>query len=304
MERSPRTLTAVVPLLSSLALLLFFVLFLVRELEPAPRPEPPGPAASEPRAERRLLRFGRTPNLSPREAYRTYRELVELLNDRLECCRLELVLAPDYAECVNMLGRGELEVAWLGLGSYLRHRHRVPMRLLVRPLWQGQEGYAGIIFTVEGSGLRTLAQLRGRRLAFVDPESASGYLYPARLLAEAGLDLRRDFAGIDFLGSHDAVLMSVLLGESDAGAVFERAFATISDRARTVRMRTLARTSPIAAEPVVASPALEEAVVAELTQAFLSLPVDRLSRGELVELFGFEAVATDYYEGIDLPEPP
>ncbi len=248
----------------------------------------------------RTLRFGRIPNVSPREAYRVYSGLIDLLDEQLECCEVELVLAPDYASCVRMLANREIDLAWLGTSTYVVEREKTPMIPLVRPIWSGKTGYAGILFTLEGSGIGKLEDLRGKRLAFVDEQSASGYVYPANLLRDAGFDVAQDFAATDFLGSHDAVLMAVLLGEYDAGAVFERAYFTVADRARRMRLRVLAQTEDIPGEPIVAGTHLDAALVAEVRAAFLRIKTDRLQETALRDLFGFEPATDEQYAGVRL----
>jgi len=261
---------------------------------------PPKPQFEAAAAKVRTLRFGRIPNVSPREAYRVYSGLVTLLDEQLPCCEVELVLAPDYASCVQMLAERKIDLAWLGTATYVVERERTKMVPLVRPIWSGKTGYAGILFTLEGSGIKELADLRGKRLAFVDEQSASGYVYPANLLTEAGFDLEKDFEATDFLGSHDAVLMAVLLGEYDAGAVFERAYFTVADRARRMRLRVLAQTEAIPGEPIVAGSHLDESLVAEVQAAFLRIRTDRLQETALRDLFGFEPATDEQYTGVRL----
>ncbi len=261
---------------------------------------PPDPRFEEGVPKSRTLRFGRIPNVSPREAYRVYSGLVTLLDEQLTCCDVELVLAPDYASCVQMLAAGKIDLAWLGTATYVVEREQTPMVPLVRPIWSGKAGYAGVIFTLEGSGITNLEDLRGKRLAFVDEQSASGYVYPANLLIAAGFNLEKDFSATDFLGSHDAVLMAVLLGEYDAGAVFERAYFTVADRARRMQLRVLAQTEAIPGEPIVAGTHLDEALVEEVQAAFLRIQTERLQETALRDLFGFEPATDEQYTGVRL----
>jgi len=246
--------------------------------------------------ERRVLRFGKTPVFSPRETYRQYSHLINLLNSRLECCTLELVLAPTYADCVGMLERQEIDLAWLATATYAEKRSVVPMEPLAVPVWSGLKEYTGILFTVEATGVKTLADLEGRRIAFVDKESSSGYIFPADMLEKAGLRVPGSFSRVDFLGSHDAVIMAVLLGEYDAGAVFDKAYATVAGRSNNASLRVLAQTDPIPGEPIVASRHLAPEVVAEVKQALLSLTAPELTAGPLKDLFGFEAVSDEQYD--------
>jgi len=210
------------------------------------------------------------------------------------------VLAKDYGSCVQMLANGEVDLAWLGTGAYVKNRDQVPMTPFARPIWEGRSSYRGIIFTVDDAGISSLEGLRGKKIAFVDRESASGYYYPALMLRREGFDLDKDFAAVDFLGSHDAVLMGVLLGEYDAGAVFERAYATLADRSRRVRLRILAQTEPIPGEPIVAGPNISDATVKELQQAFLAIPPEKLDQVQLTDFFAFEPAVDADYNGVSI----
>jgi len=300
MERPANTVPTLIAVGASLALFVatLIVLYLAANVADKAVEAPRAPAST-----RRLLRFGKIPNVSPREANRQYSRLFGLLDRKLECCQVELVLAPDYQSCVDMLERGEVDLAWLGTASYVRNRDRVSMTPIVRPLWFGQEGYRGVVFTVEATGIKSLKQLKGKRLALVDRESASGYVYPAALLRKEGLLIPADFSKVEFLGSHDAVLMAVLLGEYDAGAVFDRAFVTVADRAKRVSLRILAQTERIPGEPIVARPGLEPETVEEVRDAFLSLTPEELAQAkmkDLEDLFGFEPVTDAQYDGVRL----
>lgn len=258
-----------------------------------------GEASVEGIKPKRVLRIGRIPSVSPREAYRVYSVLIEEVEKHLDCCELDLVLTPDYASCVEQLEAGALDIAWLATASYVRSRGKVSMIPLVRPIWKGRKGYTGLIFTVEGTGIESLQDLKGKRMAFVDRDSASGYIYPAILLRQAGIDIDRDLARADFLGSHDAVLMAVLLGEYDAGAVFDGAYETVADRAQRVSLRMLAQTPPIPGEPIVANAGLDPAIREEVKEAFLATSSERFSSGRLRDLFGFEPATDEQYVGLD-----
>lgn len=247
---------------------------------------------------KRVLRFGKTPTVSARKAYEVYSVFLSLVEENLPCCTFELVLAPDYGACVDMLARGEVDVAWLGTSTFVQSRDKVPMTPLVRPVWEGNTNYRGVIFTVEETGISRVEELRGKRLALVDRESASGAVYPALLLGEHGLSVPKDFATVDYLGSHDAVLVAVLLGEYDAGAVFERAFTAMADRGKRVRLRVLASTEPIPGEPIVASARLEPELAEAIKQAFLAVRQERVSHPMLSDFFAFEPANDEDYDAV------
>lgn len=80
--------------------------------------------------------------------------------------------------------------------------------------------YLSMIITKKGSGIRTLADLKGKDFAFVDPASTSGHLAPKTLLIKNGINPDTDMKTV-FAGSHPTAVMSVWEGKTPAGATYE-----------------------------------------------------------------------------------
>ena len=78
------------------------------------------------------------------------------------------------------------------------------------------------------SGINKLADLKGKTFAFVDPASTSGHLYPKSLLLSKGFDPKVFFSKSVFVGSHNAVVLSILKGEVDGGASYDDARAAVA----------------------------------------------------------------------------
>ena len=78
------------------------------------------------------------------------------------------------------------------------------------------------------SGINKLADLKGRTFAFVDPASTSGHLYPKSLLLSKGFNPQTFFSKSVFVGSHNAVVLSILKGEVDGGASYDDARAVVA----------------------------------------------------------------------------
>lgn len=78
--------------------------------------------------------------------------------------------------------------------------------------------------TPEGPiGIEALANVEpGTDVAFVEATSASGYVFPATILATAGLDPETDINPV-FAGSHDASVIAVCEGRAEVGVSFDDA---------------------------------------------------------------------------------
>ena len=80
--------------------------------------------------------------------------------------------------------------------------------------------FAGtIIRRVDREEIAELDDLRGKRFLAVKPNSFGGWQMAWRELVNHGIDPHRDFASLEFAGTHDAVVLAVLEGRVDAGTV-------------------------------------------------------------------------------------
>jgi phosphonate transport system substrate-binding protein len=78
-----------------------------------------------------------------------------------------------------------------------------------------------MIIARRDANIQSLQELKGKRFAWVDPGSTSGYLYPRAMLVEKGLDPDATFSQQVFAGGHDKVVIAVMNGQVDAGAISE-----------------------------------------------------------------------------------
>lgn len=124
-----------------------------------------------------------------------------------------------YAELTAALDDGEVGLAWLPPVPTIELENRHRASVLAIPARRGQTTYHSA-FIVRRGGPKTLAELKGRRAAWVQRDSAAGYLVPRMHLAAQGFDVLRFFARELFVHGHAAVIDAVVSGEADVGATF------------------------------------------------------------------------------------
>ncbi len=119
--------------------------------------------------------------------------------------------------------------------------------------WKGGKGeYSSVIFAKSSSGLKSLADLKGRALAFQDPGSTSGYLLPTAHLLKSGLKVSKqenrspgaDEVGYLFTGRDDKTIQGVISGEYVAGAIDDTRFNGLPEDVRG-SMVVLAQTETV-----------------------------------------------------------
>lgn len=131
--------------------------------------------------------------------------------------------ATDYAGAVEALRSNQVEFSRLGPAAYALARKVMGER--VAPVARdrddsGAEGYYSVIVVKADSPVRTLVDLRGRSLAWADPNSASGFAFPSYFLRKEGVDIERFFSRTGFAGNHETAVLAVLNGSYDAAATF------------------------------------------------------------------------------------
>ena len=80
--------------------------------------------------------------------------------------------------------------------------------------------YKGQFIANKASGIKTLADLKGKTFCFVDPNSTSGYIIPRIILKANGIDPDKDFKATQNAGSHNNVGIAVYKGDCDAGVTY------------------------------------------------------------------------------------
>ena len=170
------------------------------------------------------LKFGFTPFLSESDMRVEFDPLMTYLSDCLGQ-KVILYVAKDYGDLRTQMESGAVDIGSFSPFAYVDAVRGGKIRIIAQSLMDGSATYRGVIVARRDSGLKSLAELRGKRFAFVDPKSASGFVYPRALLIEKGITPEKDFKETMFAGGHEKVIAAVLKGEADAGAVYEGAIA-------------------------------------------------------------------------------
>ena len=241
---------------------------------------------STPERSERIFYLGRIPYLTATEVVRRSDPVLDQLAERLGYDRVVMVLAPNYAGVLDLLLDGKVDAAWFGTEAYLdAHRRKLGVEALVVPSRRGKTWYSGEVIVRADSGILSIKDLEGKKFAFVDPQSSSGYAAPKRLLERHELDVPGSFrtrvpGQPDFLSKHDNVVHAVYFGTFDAGAVYSGAVGETFER-DPIKQRevvTLARTGRIPNEPIVVRADLEPERKARIRDGFLALELEEADR--------------------------
>ena len=111
-------------------------------------------------------------------------------------------------------------MASLSPRAYTLVKARYPqLVLLARERVGGAPTYQSFIVAREDLGIEKLGDLKGKRMCFVDPASASGYVYPRAMLRAGGVEPDHDFKSVHYGGTHPGVARALAQGKCDGGAI-------------------------------------------------------------------------------------
>ena len=137
---------------------------------------------------------------------------------------VKLFPAADYDGVVQGLIGGTLDYADLGASGYAKIVLADPKAvepILVTVQTDGSMGYHTVLIARKDSNFTKIEDLKGKTLAFADPDSTSGYLIPLTQLPKAiGSGVKEFFGKTDFAGGHEQVVQAVLDKKFDAGTTW------------------------------------------------------------------------------------
>jgi phosphate/phosphite/phosphonate ABC transporter binding protein len=267
--------------------------------------ETPAPAAagrSVGERPRRLI-LGLTPFLPPEVLRREFEPLADYLAEEVGIA-IDLRPADSYADLSHLLRTHQVHLAQLSPYAYVRARQENPdLTLLATQISDGSSTYAAYIVARANSRFNSPLDLRGRRFAFVDRHSASGYLYPMAYLQSLNIDPKSFFGKVVFAGNHRHVTEMIINGEVDAGATLATAMKMADpDGAAPSKLKILAKTGRVPLDAFCALGGLDPDVVAQVRAALLSLNTQtergRRILGGMIRINGFVEAADSHWDEV------
>ena len=165
-----------------------------------------------------VLRVTTIPEEAATEQIRKFGPLTKYL-ERTVGTKVDFVPVNDYPAAVEALVNKQVELVWFGGFTYVQAQIRSGGKII--PIAQREEdtNFRSVFITQTNSGIKRLADLKGKQVSFGSQSSSSGHLMPRSFLLEAGIDPDKDFKRVAYSGAHDATIASVVSGRVDAAAL-------------------------------------------------------------------------------------
>jgi phosphonate transport system substrate-binding protein len=165
-----------------------------------------------------VLRVTTIPEEAATEQIRKFTPLASYLEKAMGM-KVEFTPVNDYPAAVEALVNKKVDVVWFGGFTHVQANIRSGGKIV--PLAQREEDtkFQSVFIAKTDSGIKALADMKGKQISFGSQSSTSGHLMPRSFLLAANINPEKDFRRIAYSGAHDATIASVVSGKVDAAAL-------------------------------------------------------------------------------------
>lgn len=285
-----------------LALIPFLGLSNAQTEKAAPKPQRPAKQAVDRRAEPLKIAFISYAN--PQQVMQDTKAVSTYL-EPLVGVPIKSFVTLDYGSAVEAMRNGQADLAFVDpLAFMMAHEQIGAKPLLLEVYSSGKPTYYSSIWVRKDSGIKSLADLKGKTIAFADQIDMSGHLLPREIFVRQGLLTDKPtqdfFKQIYFSGGDEQAVRSVLNKFVDAAGVSQYAFMLLRPDERDL-LTSIAHSVPSPAHLVMARKDLDPKISDRFKLALLSLDFasaeDKVILSKLYGVQGFvEAKMSDFRE--------
>ena len=227
----------------------------------------------------------------------------------------------DYDGCIQGMLGGTIDLVWFGASAYAKMYltdAEAGEPILVKTNLDGSYAYHSVGFARKDSGITSLADMKGKKFGFGDPNSTSGFLIPKIEIPQAtgaSMESGDYFGEVVFTGGHEQTIVAVKNGDVDAGVTWADGLGNWEDGYNSGALRKASdsgiidmndiveiwKSKPIPEGPITIRKALPQDVKDKVTALIASMHEKdpqcayNIAAGETA---GFRPIGHDAYETI------
>ena len=122
----------------------------------------------------------------------------------------------NYISVVEAFGSSRADIGVMNSFGYLMANEKYGAQAKLKVIRHGHDYYQGQIIAHVDSGIESVKDLEGKKFAFTDPSSTSGYMFPLKIMMDNNVNLGNKTFAI----KHDNVVTMVYQKQVDAGATY------------------------------------------------------------------------------------
>ena len=252
--------------------------------------------------EEQVLKMGFVPMKDGDTLIESVEPLTEMLSKELGI-KVEGFTATNYVGVVEGLGSGQVDFGFIPPFAYVLANSESNAQVILTAINKsGEAMYRSQFLVRKDSGIKNFADVKGHTVAFVDPSSTSGYLFPGAHLITEGIDIEKDIQYV-YSGGHDKSLQLLLNGDVDVATTFVDARERYEEDFPTAMEETelLGYTDYIPNISVTLRGDMDAELQGKIKDALLKIQASEEGKALLIELFnmyGFEEARDADYDVI------
>jgi phosphate/phosphite/phosphonate ABC transporter binding protein len=201
------------------------------------------------------VKLGVLPRLAPAEMNKMMAPLAKQMEAALGQ-PVQVIIPKDFKTFTDQAKAGEYDFAYANPSIFAGLSESAKARALVVTIEKGTgKSFTGCFVVKADSPYKTVADLKGKKLIFVDEQSTAGYQLQVLALKKAGVNAA-DFTRLPFGKKHTNVMMAVANGTADAGGVRTVEVSRVKTELN-LPIRVLAETDAVPTWPVFVFPKAE-----------------------------------------------
>lgn len=214
------------------------------------------------------LVLGVMPSLPPTKLFTKYQPLADYLT-RKTGKEVVVSTAPDFQEYIVRLKKGEYELILPNAYQYIMVSKEPGYIPLVKV--KGIP-YKGLIVVRKDSGINSVSDLKGKRIAYADPSALYATMQVKVYLKEHGVDSENDMKE-SYAASQDSVILGVYQKLFDAAGTWPEAFDAISGDTRN-QLKVLAETETLPSRPIAVRADIPQEIAEKVKGALINMTSD------------------------------
>jgi phosphonate transport system substrate-binding protein len=226
---------------------------------------------------------------------------------------VEHQLFENYSQLIKAMKENRVHISENGTFSYILAAEEANAEALVS--FANPDGslqtYKSCLISRSDSKLQNINDLKANasqiRMGFVDPISTSGYLIPRSQFIQMGMHPSKDFAHVQFTGSHSKSIKNLIDNKIDVAAIWDFALTELIRQGEIKKsdIRVLWASEAVPSESIYVRKDLPAAVKRKLQQAYLDMHRDDPQLYALIsrdwgKKIAFVAIDDKVYEGLRL----
>lgn len=218
------------------------------------------------------LRVAFSAMTSPKETIIYYNDLLKYI-EKNTGLTIQVIQRKTYKEVNDLIEKGQVDLAFICTYAYTLGTRDFGLQPFIVPQINGMVTYRGYIIVPEDSDATSFDDLKGKRFAYTDPISNTGYIYPRYLLRQLQVDSNEFFKKTIYTYSHDNSIKAVYDKIVDGAAVDALVYDYLIEQKPEFaeKIRIINTSQEFGMPPIVVSPGVSIQTREKLENIFLDM---------------------------------